>query len=118
MRGIFTSPRGSVPCSAQMVATKRTSRTSNMSGSERDEPARLLKLVASLPCAGAFGDRRWRDRRRVAIGPPSLLGRPPGAPGDRDGIADHCVRQCDQRSDIVEVHWRNYAIRGQMNNAV
>jgi hypothetical protein len=42
----------------------------------------------------------------------------PGGPGDRDGIADHCVRQCNQRSDIVEVHWRNYAIRGQLNDAV
>ena len=32
------------------------------------------KPVASFPCAGAFGDRRWRDRGQVVIGPPSLFG--------------------------------------------
>ncbi len=73
--GILRVRRDSVPCSSQKVATKRTIRTLNMNGSQLDEPASLLKLVASLPCAGAFGDRRWRDRRHVAIGPPSLFGR-------------------------------------------
>ncbi len=28
----------------------------------------------SFPCAWAFGDRRWRGRRQVAIGPPGLFG--------------------------------------------
>ena len=27
-----------------------------------------------FPCAWAFGDRRWRGRRQVTIGPPGLLG--------------------------------------------
>jgi hypothetical protein len=34
-----------------------------------------LRPVKSFPCAGAFGDRRWRGRRQVAIGPSGLFGR-------------------------------------------
>jgi hypothetical protein len=32
------------------------------------------KAGPSFPCAWAFGDRRWRGRRQVAIGPPGLFG--------------------------------------------
>ena len=35
---------------------------------------RNLKAGPSFPCAWAFGDRRWRGRRQVAIGPPGLFG--------------------------------------------
>ena len=32
------------------------------------------KAGPSFPCAWAFGERRWRGRRQVAIGPPGLFG--------------------------------------------
>lgn len=64
-----------------------------------DDPRRLGQVAQSA--VGAATDERRLDRH-------------PGGPGDRDGIADHRVRQGDQRSDIVEVSRRNYPIRGQM----
>src|ERR1700758_1996176 len=37
-------------------------------------PPETLKAGRSFLCARAFGDRSWRGRRQVAIGPPGLFG--------------------------------------------
>jgi len=58
----------------QMVCSRRNTAGARSPRSGAPLFPRNPKAGPSFPCAWAFGDRRWRGRRQVAIGPPGLFG--------------------------------------------
>jgi hypothetical protein len=66
--------RVSAPMGAMVYCRRNTAAARSPRSGGPLFPRNPKASPSSFPCAWAFGDRRWRGRRQVAIGPPGLFG--------------------------------------------